>query len=124
MCHFTPDRAVEAPLPDRDGPRPAAPEGRQGASHHHPPLRLHLPPHHHRAQQGTWHFNRQKYYVLTVKIFAEGLPAGLHYIPVVPRVLPVDDGRCDHAALLLLQQRGAPRRADKVRGGKYFLNFM
>ena len=53
--HFPPDRAVEAPLPDRDGPRPAAPEGRQGAGHHHPSLRLHLPPHHHRAQQGRRH---------------------------------------------------------------------
>ena len=62
--------------------------------------------------------------MIAVKIFAEGLPARLHDIPVIPRVLPLDDGRGDHAALLLLQQRGAPRRADKVGVGKYFLNLM
>ena len=42
------------------------------------------------------------------------VPARLRHLPVIQGGLPLYHGGGDHAALLLLQLRGPPRRADQV----------
>ena len=47
-------------------------------------------------------------------LLPDRVPARLRHLPVLQGGLPLHHGGCDHAALLLLQLRGPPRRADQV----------